>query len=233
MVPDLSIHPQIHRLDLGTLQLPSWHPRAADGISRIFAYAVEHPDGVVLFDCGCGEDSDLINAIYKPELKPLEIALGDCGLMLTDIAAVVVSHLHFDHCGQLRKVHGRPVFVQGAEIEAAQKANYTVSDWAVIPPEDCRILFGDQQIGSGLTIVSTPGHTPGHQSLVVRGGGETSIIGGQCCYCSNSFEKSLIEQDNLFEIQSAAVALDSLKRLASFKPSRVLLAHDPVDWLAS
>lgn len=229
----LPIHPTIHRLDLGAVRLPAWHPRAADEYSEIFAYVVEHPDGNILFDCGCADDSDLINSLYQPNVRPLEAALSEFNLRIADIASVVLSHLHFDHCGQLRSVRGRPTFVQMAEIEAAQMPNYTVPDWATVSDEDRRIVVGDEKIAPGLEIIASPGHSPGHQCLVIRGDSRTTILGGQCCYCTSSFERSSVEQDNLFNEGWNEVALDSIKKLRSLMPDRLLLSHDRTDWTAA
>jgi N-acyl homoserine lactone hydrolase len=228
----LLVHPSIHRLDLGFVNLPEWHPRAEDKVAPIFAYAVEHPDGVILFDCGCADDSELINQLYRPQVCSLAAALNATGLDLGDIKAVVLSHLHFDHCGQMRSVYGRPIFVQRAEIVAAQTANYTITDWAFIPVDDRRIVESDECIAEGLEIVTTPGHTPGHQSLVVRGGNQTTILAGQCCYCAMSFVSSDLEQDNLFDKTWAPAAQDSIEKLRSLSPDRVLLSHDKCEWLA-
>jgi N-acyl homoserine lactone hydrolase len=229
----LTIHPMIHRLDLGLVRLPDWHPRADDKVAPIYAYAVEHPDGVVLFDCGCGTDNEEVNSRYRPIVNPLEETLATFGIGLTDVKAAVLSHLHFDHCGQLRSIRGRPVYVQGAEIEAARAPDYTVADWAAIPDADRHIVDGDETIAPGLTIVSSPGHTPGHQSLVVKGGNTTTIIGGQCCYCVSNFNASNIEADNLFDDRWESIAKGSMRKLMEFKPNRLLLAHDARDWFAS
>jgi N-acyl homoserine lactone hydrolase len=224
-------HPVIHRLDLGHLTLPDDHPRAADKTALLHAFAIEHPDGVVLFDCGCGTDSAEVNAFYAPQVIALDDALARVGLCIADIKAVVLSHLHFDHCGQLRSLRGKPVYVQRAELEAAKAPDYTVAEWASIPAADCRALDGDETIAPGLTAIATPGHTPGHQSLMVQGGGMTTIVGGQCCYCIEGLDN--LEMDNLFSDRWEAAARDSIRKLARFKPQLILLSHDVRPWRVS
>ncbi|MFB0614324.1 N-acyl homoserine lactonase family protein [Aurantiacibacter poecillastricola] len=222
-------HPRIHRLDVGEVALPEWHPRASDKVARIFAYAIEHPDGIFLFDCGCADDNPVINDLYRPQIRPLTSLLAEVRLSIADVRAVVLSHLHFDHCGQLRLFRGSPTYVQRAEVIAAEKPGYTVPDWADIPKNDARIVDGDEWIADGLELVSTPGHTPGHQSLIVRGGGQTTIVGGQCSYCAKAFFSSVVEPDNLFEPRSASDAAQSIEKLRSYDPDRILLAHDEVE----
>jgi N-acyl homoserine lactone hydrolase len=224
-------HPVIHRLDLGHVMLPADHPRATDRTAPLHAFAIEHPDGVVLFDCGCGTDSAEVNAFYSPKVIALEDALKRVGIGIAAIKAVVLSHLHFDHCGQLGLLRGRPVYVQRAELDAAKAPDYTVAGWAAIPAADCRALDGDETIAAGLTVIATPGHTPGHQSLVVRGGGETTIVGGQCCYCAEGITR--FEPDNLFSTHWETAARDSIRKLLSLNPRRILLSHDTRPWTAS
>lgn len=227
----LPTHPNIHRLKMGSVALPSWHPRAQDGFAPIFAYLIEHPEGAILYDCGCAADSEVINAIYSPSVRSLATALGEFGVAIPEIKAVVLSHLHFDHCGQVRSLYGRPIYVQQAEITAAQAPNYTIPEWAALPFDDRRIIDGDEDIAEGLKIIFSPGHTPGHQSLLVRGGGKTTMIGGQCCYCVEGFSPDRIEDDNLFDKTWNAVARESLAKLRDFRPDRLLLSHDPNEQL--
>ncbi len=219
-------HPVVRRLDLGLVHLPDWHPRYAESTAQIFAYLIEHPDGFVLFDCGCGADDEIINKLYRPKITPLQAALNDCGLSIDCISAVVVSHLHFDHCGQLPSLAGRPIFVQKAELEVARSPGYTAAKWAEIDSTDCRTLDGDEWLAPGLQIIRTPGHTPGHQSLVVTGGDETTIIGGQCCYRHAGLEPESFEFDNLHDQNSEQAARDSLARLRSLNAERLFLAHE-------
>ncbi|MBX9728820.1 MAG: N-acyl homoserine lactonase family protein [Sphingopyxis sp.] len=192
----------------------------------IFAYLIKHPEGAVLYDCGCAADSEIINAIYSPSVRSLSTALAEHGVTISEIKTVVLSHLHFDHCGQVRSLYGRPIYVQRAEVEAAQAPNYTVPEWAALPVDDRRIIEGDEDIAEGLKVIFSPGHTPGHQSLLVRGGGKTTLVGGQCCYCVEGFSPDRIEKDNLFNESWDAVAQESLTRLRSFQPDRLLLSHD-------
>jgi N-acyl homoserine lactone hydrolase len=225
VLQSLNAHPAIHKLDLGLVHLPDWHPRHADKTAPIFAYLIEHPDGNILFDCGCGSDNTTINALYNPAITSLERALGCQHLSIHEIAAVVVSHLHFDHCGQLPALAGKPVYVQRSEIDAAAAPGYTVPDWSTIAPADSRTLDGDADLADGLRIFATPGHTTGHQSLIVSGGGETTILGGQCCYRHAGMNPDGFEYDNLHGPSWESAARDSLARLRSIGTQRLFLAH--------
>jgi glyoxylase-like metal-dependent hydrolase (beta-lactamase superfamily II) len=150
-----------------------------------FVYVVKHPEGVVLFDSGAhpelaadpasrmGAGAEEFVVKVGPEDR-IERALERIGMEPADVDLVIQSHLHFDHAGGLYAFPGTPVMVQRAEHEFAedppadQRDIYIADDFA--PVTDWRLLDGDEDVfGDGrLTVIATPGHTKGHQSLLVR-----------------------------------------------------------------
>src|ERR1700722_7448921 len=179
----LSTLPEIDRLVLSTVTtVPEWHP--ADHTFAPFrghALPVRHPDGLFLVDTGIGVGNEAIDEWYHPQTVSLLDALEEAGVASSDIAAVVVSHLHFDHCGQLG-VLTAPVYVQAAEFEAAHTPGYTVPEWATISEHRLRLVHGDHELADGLWLLSTPGHSPGHQSVVVEAARERVVIAAQCAF---------------------------------------------------
>jgi glyoxylase-like metal-dependent hydrolase (beta-lactamase superfamily II) len=150
-----------------------------------FVYVVKHPAGVVLFDSGAHPDlaTDPVGRmgagaeefIVKLDAgDAIEPVLARIGLTPDDIDLVIQSHLHFDHAGGLYAFPRTPVMVQRAELEfaedppAEQREIYIADDFA--PVTDWRLVDGDEDVfGDGrLTVIPTPGHTKGHQSLLVR-----------------------------------------------------------------
>ena len=95
---------------------------------------------------------------------------------------MITSHLHFDHCGQNHRFSHASVIVQRAEVEAAKAAHYTVADWAFPADVELTVVDGDCDVAPGVSIVATPGHTCGHQSVVVDGAdGFRTVV---CCQAS-------------------------------------------------
>ena len=186
-------------IELGTVRLPEWHPRAADGTCPIRVFAVDHPDGMILFDTGPADDHELINEWYAPHVLPIREALQAHGLDDRDVAAIVNSHLHFDHCGQNRAFPDVAVWVQRDELAAAAEPAYTVPEWAEIEPGRRRELDGDESLADGVTVLSTPGHTPGHQSMRVHTGRGVELLVGQACYLCSDFEAVRVPEDNLHD----------------------------------
>ena len=219
----------VERMLLAELELPEWHPRFADGGCQVFGYAVRHPDGVILFDTGVGSGSAVIEEFYRPRVVPIDEALAAVGIDERDVVAVVNSHLHFDHCGQNAAFyrHGIPVYVHRAEIEAAATLeHYTVPEWAAVPTEQLRIVDGDERLADGVTIVETPGHTPGHQALVVEAASGRTVIAGQCVYKLLEVVERTVALDNMHDDEFAAAGQESLERLLALHPCSVVAAHD-------
>ncbi|WP_307380704.1 cytosine permease [Microbacterium sp. W4I20] len=149
--------------------------------SPYFFYLVEHPQGRVLFDTGLHPDLAQRWGASAAEAFPIEMYEGGdlvgqlqkLGLRPEDIDAVVPSHLHFDHAGGLEFVAHAPVYVQATELDFARNPPAYQAD-LYMPQDfehdlDWRLLEGDHDLfGDGrVRIISTPGHTRGHQSLLV------------------------------------------------------------------
>lgn len=224
----LSGLPPIHRLDLATVTLPDWHPEAArTPICPVYGYAIDHPDGVILFDTGVGRHPG-IDELYSPTITPLADALDGCGLLPERIAAVVNSHLHFDHCGQNPMLHGTdtPIYCGGAEIDAvADVPRYTVAEWALAPASQRRLVGADEQLCDGVTILAAPGHTTGHLALLVEGGDRRMVIGGQAVWALDEFVDEVATDSNVTVDGLHDAALETIRRLKALRPERVHFAH--------
>ncbi|MGE0140750.1 MAG: MBL fold metallo-hydrolase [Ilumatobacteraceae bacterium] len=215
-------------LELGEVQLPEWHPRVGDVTALVRAFVIRHPDGVVVFDTGIGSDHPVIDDLYaKPRITPIITALNTVGVDERDVTAIVNSHLHFDHCGQNSALPSVPVYVQAAELIAAQLPHYTIAEWAHIEPDRRRILNGDEEIAPGIQILATPGHTPGHQSLLVHSpDGRAQLIVGQCCYTCAEFEAEAVAADNIHDETYRDAAAETIARLRRLPITDALFSHD-------
>ena len=106
--------------------------------------------------------------------RPLADQLADLGIDGSDIDFVAFSHMHFDHVGQMNQFTDSTLLIQRAEHEAAFAEELTVPFtnplfYADLEDNETILLDGDHDVfGDGRVVIkSTPGHTPGHQSLFI------------------------------------------------------------------
>ena len=173
--------------------------------------------------------------------EPLLTALAAAGLDLADIRAVAISHLHYDHAGGLKHFAGRvPVHIQRAELEYGLSSPPGPEENGIFrvdfddPRIDWRQADGDTEIAPGVTAVCTAGHTPGHQSFVVR-----MADGGAFVFAFDAADLTEnIDREVAVGGRIGASAADSveqirkLKRIAADLGYRLVPGHDPVVWPA-
>jgi glyoxylase-like metal-dependent hydrolase (beta-lactamase superfamily II) len=183
-------------------------------------------------------------AILPGPGEPLEEALAKAGIDMDDIHAVGLSHLHHDHAGGLKHFAGRvPVHVQRTELDYGLSAHPEPEKHAIYridfddPTIDWRTADGDVEIAPGVTAVLTAGHTPGHQSFVVRL--DDSVGGGGFVF---AFDAADLTENIEHELPiGGTVGVDPaetvepirrLKRIAAERGYRLVPGHDPVVWPA-
>jgi Zn-dependent hydrolases, including glyoxylases len=147
----------------------------------VIAYAVEADDKWLLFDTGIGPSHPDL-AEYETTTRPIREALDQAGVPVERIEAIVNCHLHFDHCGQNAALAGIPIYAQQQEWDAAHEPDYTIPEWVDFPGADYRVIQGGRRLMPSVSILSTSGHTRGHQALVVDAPDQRVILAGQACF---------------------------------------------------
>lgn len=222
--------PGVRRLRLSTIELPESHPAAHLGRSvPVYGFLVEHPDGPIVVDTGVGYGNEFIDELYGPTRTRLQDALEEWKVAAADVVAVVNSHLHFDHCGQNPLLFSTrsTFFAQAAEFEAAETvAHYTDPAWALAPEAQRRSVNGDEEIAEGVTILASPGHTAGHQSVLIEAGDERVVIGAQMVWNAVEYDNETASEANVDPdpaLRQAAV--QSIRRIKSLQPSAIYFSH--------
>ena len=218
-------------LHLADVTFPEWHPLAGQA-GEVFAFALRHRSGLILYETGIGVGNELLDSYYQVLHRSIEAELEAHGHRVADVRVVVNSHLHFDHCGNNPMFPGVPIFVQAVEHEAARQPNYTVPEWVDFEGAEYAVLDGDAQVASGVRVMSTPGHTPGHQSLVLDTRGGTVALAGQAIYSKAEYERigatgTTTDED---PPPDPARYLASAARLIGLRPRRVYFSHDRAVW---
>lgn len=111
--------------------------------------------------------------VFVPEVNDedrLEARLGQLGLAPEDVTDVVLTHLHYDHAGGVSLLPNAKRWVQLIEFRAAlyPERHYAGGYFPSEFGNGYELLAGDTTIAPGVHVLSTPGHTHGHQSVLVR-----------------------------------------------------------------
>lgn len=249
-------------LTLGWMDLPksvSVHGAGDAEVLRepVPGILVQTGGGWLLIDTGCNtaliRDPALRRRFYPRPLEqpilpgpgePLEEELARVGVGLDDLTAVAVSHLHLDHAGGLKHVAGRvPVHVQRAELEYGLSGHPEPERNDIYridfddPRLDWRLAEGDIQVAPGVVAVSTPGHTPGHQSFVVElapeAGGGGFVFACDAADLTENLDRELPVGGFIgVRAEDTVAAIRRLKRIAAGRGLRLVPGHDPVVWPA-
>jgi len=187
----------------GVVPKPLWERRiASDERNRIplamRCLLVETPDALVLIDNGAGnkEDAkflDIYGIDNAGHPSRVEDALRAAGHAPDDVDIMIDTHLHFDHAGgnTYRDADGAVrisfprarYFVQRGEFEYAHwkneriQASYLPHNFD--PVHDSgkfEFVEGEREIVPGVSVLPTPGHTPHHQSVIIRSRGQTACF---------------------------------------------------------
>ena len=174
---------KIHPLNGGTITRPmtgfgfGFGPEIVN--VPLICWYIEGADKRIVVDTGGGDPlkAPPKAAPYKREAdQSLEAALKKIGVRCADIDIVVVTHLHWDHCGETDLFPKAKIYVQKEELETARSpfpkllANGYFKK--MLEEIDYTIITGDKEIAKGVKIVFTPGHSYGFQSVLGRGGDE-------------------------------------------------------------
>ena len=154
--------------------------------------------------------------------------LASIGVKPDDVAIVVNSHLHFDHAGN-NGAFPRATFVVQAEhlAFAKGKPNFPGVYWDIA---ELRYLpvTGRTRVASGVEVVPTPGHAPGHQSLVVDlAESGRVVLTGDAAFTRENIERGEIPA---MDQTAAKESLALIRSLAGGDLTRVFTSHDTRAW---
>jgi glyoxylase-like metal-dependent hydrolase (beta-lactamase superfamily II) len=151
-------------------------------------------------------------------------ALAAIGVKPADVRYVAISHLHPDHVGNLDEFPDATVIMQKSEWEAAMRLPQKPfsPDHKTDLTEGDKDLFGD----GSLTILSTPGHTGGHQSLLVhlKQTGYV-VLTGDAAHFQSNFDNRRVPGFNADRDKTIA-SMDKLAHVVAEKGAQLWINHD-------
>ena len=136
----------------------------------VFVWTIDHPTGLVLVDTG------MIDS--RPEIEDLSPTPHPENIP-RNVACVINTHLHFNHCGGNRLFPGVPIHVQARELADARSLDdYTIREWVDFDSVTYVKHEGEVELLPGIRLLPAPGHTDGHQVVVVETDAGTNVLGG-------------------------------------------------------
>ena len=212
---------EIKRLHLASLQ-------GLDGRRwPVHGFVVTRDGDAVLVDTGVGGPQQALDD-WRVVNRSVAGALAELDLSPADIGLVINTHLHFDHCGQNAVFKHAPFYVQRAELDRARSAHNFVSQWFDFAGARFELIDGDAQIAEGVRVVATPGHTVGHQSVIVDTPGGGAVMIGDAAYTPDIYREvddaDLTDWDGQYSDRDAWS--NSLHKLHEIHPHQVHFCHD-------
>lgn len=191
--------------------LSNWMPN--------YIWIVEHPQGLFLIDTGFNARinsskykklvygvlgaafSGIFGDISIAREQEVDFALQHFGYQKTDLQAILLTHLHFDHIGGLYHFPETPVLVHGLEWEQPDAFKIALFEPQGRNPR--KVALGSYQVpyfGNGYDLtqqadfimVHTPGHTKGHVSYLIRGINQHYLIAGDLAYYENQITRDKV-----------------------------------------
>jgi glyoxylase-like metal-dependent hydrolase (beta-lactamase superfamily II) len=213
-----------------------WSPGINEGKSMDFVdncYLIKHSQGWFLWDTGITDAvADMPDGLapsdpravtwHRP--KKLAAQLEQLGVKPSDIKAIAISHTHPDHIGNVEMFPNAMLYVQKAEYEwpGTNNAPRFKPEHPVTKLEGDRDIFGD----GSLVILSTPGHTPGHQSLLVKlpKTGEV-VLSGDAVHFKSNWENRGVPVNNFSKDQTLA-SMQKISDTLTQDKAQLWINHD-------
>jgi N-acyl homoserine lactone hydrolase len=220
----------------------------------IYAWVIEHPEGIIVVDTG--ESAKALQAGYFPKWHPYfrssvrmnvlpehEIGpqLRALGIKAPDVRKVILTHFHTDHAGGLAHFPGSEILVSEEECRTARSFGGPLlgylprhwPNWFTPTP----IRFEKAALGAfkytypvtasgDVIVITTPGHTAAHISVLVRHESCYYLLAGDTTYS----EQALIGRQVDGISPNAHVALRTIDNILDFAKNNQLVylpAHDP------
>jgi N-acyl homoserine lactone hydrolase len=239
VAPSPAAQVTLTRLDCGNAAAPSEVARFSDTYAfpdlkvllTYSCYLIRHGDDYMLWDAGNAVGSPLVRTTIVDQLKTLSLTPAQ-------IRFLGISHYHGDHTGQASafpqstlligkgdwEVLSAPTPAQG--INTAPFAPWLTGGAKVEPQAgDKKDVFGDGTV----VMLSTPGHTPGHHSLLVRlRSAGAFLITGDLSHFRENYDDDGVPTFNVNRADSKA-SIDRFKRIAQNLRATVIIQHDARD----
>jgi glyoxylase-like metal-dependent hydrolase (beta-lactamase superfamily II) len=228
-------------------KLPWLIPHFANDEGRlkmsVHSLVVETPDRRIVVDTGLGNDKEGRNVpTWNSRQSPFMETMSAAGFPPESIDTVLCTHLHVDHVGwNTRLVGGKwvPTFPNARYVfgrteyehwrdhsdEPEKVAVFNDSVQPIVDAGKAELVASDHRLSEGVSMIPTPGHSPGHMSILIRSGGEEALLTGDVahhpCQMAHLGWSSTADSD---PAQSAVTRRELFSRFAD-TPTLVIGGH--------
>jgi glyoxylase-like metal-dependent hydrolase (beta-lactamase superfamily II) len=219
--------------------------------SPVYAWAIEHPEGVIVVDTGSAAHLKSLPRWHpyfrfavrfdiesEQEVGP---QLRRLGIGARDVKIVVLTHMHIDHDGGLAHFPHSRILASAGEIARASGVtggllgylpkrwpNWFVPEPLAWQPAAYRPFATSARISAAGDVVAvpTPGHTPNHLSVIVRDGDHEIMLAGDTSYLESTMLSGTVDGVSPDEVVATAT-LARIREFCTQRPTVYLPAHDP------
>jgi glyoxylase-like metal-dependent hydrolase (beta-lactamase superfamily II) len=232
------------RLDCGTIEVGNLDQYSDTyqyvGRRKTFAngcYLIRSGDRYLLWDTGLPGELAGTSKIDGGDRMTLRSRIGDqlaeIGVRPDQVSFVGISHYHFDHSGQAADFPRATLLIDRKDWEAvkvrpdrAERFKPWIGGGGKVEP----LAYDHDVFGDGVaTMLATPGHTPGHRSLLVRLKDSGPILlSGDAVHFAENWQKREVPGFNTSRAETLA-SMDRLERIARQLRARLIIQHEPAD----
>ena len=194
-------------------------------------YLVKHGGDYMVWDTGFGPEA----GATAPKVA-LPDQVGKLGVKADQVKFIGVSHYHGDHIGGAQGFPGATLLIgkgdwdvlsapkQPEGVSAAPLKHWLGGGGKVEPVPGDKDVFGDGSV----IMIYTPGHTPGHHSLLVKAASGAVILTGDAAHFRENYEGNGVPSFNHDRAQTLA-SMDRIRKIAAQLKATVVIQHDPRD----
>jgi len=209
------------------------------GTVAVPCFLIRHPKGTLMWDTGLSaafakDDPWKKYGVHATVGASIEQQLKQIGLTPADITYVAFSHLHMDHIGNANLFAGSTWILNKNEVAWASRADAPAGDlstFSAYKGAKTKMIEGDYDVfGDGtVEILKTPGHTPGHQVLLLRLKSGNVLLSGDLWHLRSDVAGHIVYSGNFDRAQTLA-SFDRVEKILKNRNARLIVQHDPQDY---
>ena len=237
---------RLYVLDTGLIECADFtmfSPSAGPGVYQamsVRSYLVVHPEGVLLWDTGIADaiaerrgGERIMDPIVFRVPRTLSSQLAEIGHSPAEVDVLGLSHLHLDHVGNVDQFPDARVVMQQADYDAAfgptpERIEFFPESYASLDQEKIHTVAGEYDVfGDGTVVMEPlPGHTPGHQGLLLNlPESGPVLLATDIAYSAQDYADVAVRNSN-FDLDESRRSIERAKQLERELGATVWLHHD-------